>query len=581
MDPYSATDRARLMDAMRYWERYFEPFNIDRSIQIEEFARSKQADGLVPENLDEIYFNLIQLTALASNAAVSFNAPKFCASYEDPQAKGFARKYEGAVNKYMDWIRYHETLREILLDARFGWGVRQIHLGDSAFATDNVLREAGVPQIEPISQENFLWEGNVRKLTDSLFQASRYQMVYRDALNSARFDKALRQELKPMAQKGKGSDRHPEEASVEEMVELIDVYFPRERIVCTWQASEGEFAIEENDPLCVHPWSLTRSGPYSVLALCPSPGRLIPVSPMDAIENLFLLFNHLWKSMAWEALSEKMIFTYEGGSEDDVGRMLNARNRDLVRVNGKDRVGSFNFPGVSQSKSNYVGQVLALAKEAGGNVNFKAGLGPSSGTASQDQMIATRVGILEAEEARLIHEFVSQDGDDIGHMLFDDPNLVIPFSLEIEGTDYTVPSAWYPSDVQPRQGSADDYGVELIPYSMDYVDANDKIQYIDESVMACVNAAGASMQLGQLGIMFDVEAYMELRAKLRHLPELKRLFYFQPPMGQPTSAMDAGGKMKPAGPREYIRRNVSERTNDGTLMQLMQHGGAAEQPVMQ
>ncbi len=400
-------------------------------MQIEEFARSKQAEGLVPETLDEVFFNLIQVTAIASTAAVAYNAPRFCASFEDQRAKGFAARSEAAVNKYMEWIRYDDTLRQLILDARFGWGIRQIHLGESAFASDNALREAGVPQIERVEQPNFQWDGSVSRLSDSLFQASRYSMVLGDAVKSERFDKALRQELKPLVQKGKGSDRHPEESSVEEMVELIDVYFPRERIVCTWPADQNEFVIEEGDPLCVNPWTLTRDGPYSVLALCPSPGRLIPVSPMDAIENLFLLFNQLWRSMAWEALNEKVIYTYEGGNEDEVSRMLHGKNRDFVRAQ-KDRVGMFEIKGVSQSKSAFTGQALALAKEAGGNVDFKAGLGPSSGTAAQDQMISQRVGIMEAEERRLIQEFVSRDGDDVYHMLFDDPNLIIPATREVE-----------------------------------------------------------------------------------------------------------------------------------------------------
>ncbi len=100
--------------------------------------------------------------------------------------------------------------------------------------------------------------------------------------------------------------------------------------------------------------------------------------------------------------------------------------------------------------------------------------------------------------------------------------------------------------------------------------------------MACTNAATAAMQLGQMGIHFDIEAYMEERAKLRYQPILKRLFYFTPAQGGEPAPMGGGSAInvdKPNG--NYTRRSVSERTNDGSLMELMQHTGAAEAPAMQ
>lgn len=572
----------RLAQAMRYWERYLEPWNVAREEQIELFASTKEGRDLLPDGLnDEKFVPLVQMTAIVATVVTAYNAPKFRAVYDDPSSRPFAERYQAAINEYVKWIDLDRTLRNVILDSRFGWGVVKTYLGDSPWVMHNPIRDSGVPQVERVSQRNFLWDASVSELRDSFFLSDRYFMVYDDAMECPRFDKDRKAFLTPFEDSRKDAWHHPEESRAEELVGLVDVYFPRERLIATWMCDD-DYVLVESDPLCVQEWTGDPDGPYDVLALINSPDRLIPVSPTDNIECLAVLFNLLMRKMAFRAMEQKQIATFEPGSEQEMARMLNARDLDVLSVTNRDRFGFYAFPGVDQTMSMFSMGVLDLFKMAAGGFDLKAGLGPASGTARQDEMIAARGQMIEAEERRRVGEFVSKIGGRVGKLIFDDPYLTVPASIKPTGTNVTVDATWYPEELLPRQGSADDYGIDLVAGSMDYRSSEQQIQAIEQAVMSAANVAQAAMPLGAVGVGFNLDRYMEILADYRSVPELKELFVSQAVQQAAAGQSQYQPKVRPAGPREYIRRNVSEQTNSGQLTQNMSQmpGAGSEQPAM-
>ena len=87
------------------------------------------------------------------------------------------------------------------------------------------------------------------------------------------------------------------DAEIEDVVDLIDVYLPKERLVCTWPVY-GKFEIMSTRPLAVLPWDGPETGPYRFLSLIDVPDNIMPTSPAQSLYTLFYLYNFLMRRIA-------------------------------------------------------------------------------------------------------------------------------------------------------------------------------------------------------------------------------------------------------------------------------------------
>src|SRR3972149_6163666 len=147
------------------------------------------------------------------------------------------------------------------------------------------------------------------------------------------------------------------------------------------------------------------------------------------------------------------------------------------------------------------------------------GLAPRAGTATQAQLIDKQVGAKLAESRRRVNRFVSELGEDVGGMLFDDPARVIPGRRTVPGTDLSIDASWYPPDQLPRRGSLADYEVVVEPYSMEFRSPQERLAGIYGFLQQIRPFIPLAQQQGE---EFQFRALLEDVAELSDEPRLKR-----------------------------------------------------------
>ena len=191
-------------------------------------------------------------------------------------------------------------------------------------------------------------------------------------------------------------------------------------------------------------------------------------------------------------------------------------------------------------------------------------------------MIAQQVNARQALAKNRTAKFAEEIGTDLARFMFDDPFLVVPGSMPVEGArDFVVEANWLPAEQLPRQGIFEDYQIDVDPTSMEYVSPQVKLAQIRQTIQGIMPIFP---MLQQQGVQFDAQEYLKLESKYQNLPQLLDVFSFTmpPPMGmQGTEGSVSGGSSQP---REYIRRNVSQGpTSQGRMNQAFTQQSTTEQ----
>ena len=577
MNPTKLEDRERLSKAMSYWHRQLEPFRRNRRHLIEDYAGADYGKRSTFSSSSPVYVNLMLQTAEAYSIALAYNAPRFLLTAANNTQQGFAKRFEIALNNYSLHTHLEIPIRQIIQDAFFSIGIAKVLLGDSHQVMEDLdpYGMPGMPLVSRVSLDNHVHDGAASEFRKCGFIGDRYRMPLELAKQDPRFDKKARKALEPIrgyeATDGEESvstlafDPAGQEGEYQEMVELVDIFLRRENLIVTFEV-DGKFNIRDTGkkPLAIQEWDGTETGPYRFLSFGEVPDNCMPTSPARNVRGLFVLYNNLLRKLAMRARKQKDIPVYEAGAEQDMKRLLGAEDLEAVQVNSKESIDVLKLGGVDHTITAFSQQILELFKQSAGNLDAMAGLGPQSGTATQDSLIHQQVGRREASAKRQVTKFVSEIGMDVAELIFEDPVLVIPGSRQIPNTEIEVDASWYPEDLLPRIGNFLDYAIQVDPYSMEYRSPAERLgafrETLQQGILPLMDI------ITQQGGQFNIQKYLEIEAELQDMPRLSDLFTFQ---GPPPEGTDPGKNLTKSagGPKEYIRKNVSMGGNSNSRMQ--------------
>jgi len=584
MNPADASDRERLSAALNHCYEELAPFRRTRRELIEEYAGSRYGQSILGPEKPTTFVNLIQDLVKAQKTALAYNDPRFLVTAKRGEQESFGARFQTALNTYVKKIHFGDTLRDIIGDAIFQVGIGKVYLADSpeVYHENDIWMDPGMPYLGRVSLDDFCYDVSKDDLRKCQFIANRYTMDYETALACPYFDAEVRKDLEPSKwdqREGRwerassiASNGDHTDAEIEDVVDLIDVYLPKERLVCTWPVY-GKFEIMSTRPLAVLPWDGPETGPYRFLSLIDVPDNIMPTSPAQSLYALFYLYNFLMRRIADRAMRAKTVISYEAGAGEDVARLKDARDMELVKVNRTKAMEVQQFPGPDQGLVNFALGIHELFNRAGGNLESMLGTGPSAATVGQEEMIDQRVGAQLAESRKKVNRFVSECGQDIGWLLFDDPMQVIPGERQIPGTDYTVNADWAPPDILPRHGTFADYGIEVEPYSMEYKSPQ---QRLGQAFSIMGQLAPLMPMAQQQGLEFQFDAFLKDVAELAGEPRLTQWFRSAPPPMTEPGQMPG---VRPPGTGQYTRTNISQGpTSAGRLTMLTQQ--QPQQPIM-
>jgi hypothetical protein len=587
IDALNANHRSRLSSAMQYWYNEMDKYRQARRETILHHSGSPvvaQSLGVVTDK--RMMANLMQLSAQAHAITLAWGDPKYKAVAQRPSALPIAKPLEAFLNRWSELICLGDKARMVAMDSFFGFGIFKTAIGLLPPEVQTITGQQAGPMVQRISQDNFFYDGQADTWDAMTWQADLCLVPldeakrYQDFLdfNPQGANDLSEYTAQSVNKDGKIHQGGYSTESAVPMTRIVNVYFPGSAEIATWPANDIEFSGVVGDPLLVRKWNGHPKGPYAVLTHLDIPDNIIPVAESESTKRLHVLFNELADRTSHQAVSAKMQPIFETGSERDMQRLEDADDRAPVGVQSIDKIGQWSKPGPDQSQTAYMAATLQLFKEFSGNLDDTLGLGSTAGTAAQSQLIRQATNARGAEKRRRMDRVMVLVAKQLTHLILNDQAITLPNMGTLEGTDLPLDLTWHPPGVMPRNPDAEDYKIDLIPYTLERRDPAVRLEQLNEATQQILLA----FQAAQQGAGIDMEAFIKLQADYRDLPELESIWSGMLPSYNQEKGAGAEIHAQRPGVGHYVRENVSQQTNGGSLFANLQNGtgagGANNQP---
>lgn len=574
MDLTNERDRGRLCRAMEASYRHLQPFRkLVHGLVDEYTGPGYGSDSSRPKF--EIILNLMHQTVDAYTMSLVANRPRILVSTPSKKLRPFAKRFQIATNNLIQEIELEGTLRQAVLDAFFCVGVVKLHMADSAevMLEEGVLMDPGIPYCSNVSLDNFCFDTSAPRWDLIQWAADCYRIPHED-LKSDLYDQEVAKDILPSSKFSddsdgrldritRGEETDPDE--VEPMVDLMDVWIPREGKIYTFAMDSGKRFTSKHAPLAVMDWSGPEGGPYCMLAFNDVPENIMPTSPASHLSTLSRLINNLMRKAARRAKNAKDLLLYTPSGADGARSITNANDQDTIAVDDPKEIGKMSFGGVDSNQQAFTIGLVQLFDRMAGNLSAKMGLGPQADTATQEQLIHAQVGAKEAQMQYRVVEFTTKICRTLGYMLWNDQAKEITHSHQVEGTPYEVDMSWRPGE---REGQFGDYNFGIDVYSMPYQSPGQRVNAIKQ-LLAQIYIPMAPL-LQQQGGNLNMQKMSDIFAELLNLPQLREFIEFSGDIGG-----DSGPQGAPAqanqDPRQVVRQNIpTEGTQQGIAFRQQQ-----------
>lgn len=568
--------RNRLFGAVELSWRQLKPFREVNRKLVREYVGSEYA-GLENSRADapkyEHYINLMMQTAEAYMHSLVPQRPQILLSTDYPELRAFALNFQNALNNLLKEIKAERVFRQAVMDAFFSVGIVKVFLADSGRVEigDGLWTDPGSPYLDNVSLDNFVFDMAATSFDRVSYAGDFYRVPFDSLKDSDLYDQSVVKQLKPTSKYGADEENDRLEkismgltTDVDEavpMIDLLDLWIPMNNKVYTFPVSPGGHFNTNPEPVSETDWDGPEGGPYKFLAFHEVPENIMPASPAAQLIYLSRLTNNLMRKSSRQARAARTVHVYEGSSADDARRVRDAADREWVRVNNKDGLGTYQIAGADPSNLSFMINTIELFDRMAGNLQAMAGLGPQGETATQDQMIHAAVSKREQKMMTKVLDFVAETSRDLGHLLWADKSLEIPGEIRVG--DLRADMNWTP---EWREGDFLDYNFDVDVYSLTYSSPQQRIQQVTQLLQ------GVYMPMLQLfqqqGGTIDMNELTSLYAEMMQLPRLKQIVKFGElsefdQYRPPAEDAPEGAKMPdiPGQEKRYIHEN---RATGGT-----------------
>ncbi len=541
---------------------------------VAQYAGTHWGEELPPE---PIPINLISLYVGVVGRNLIPKSPRVMLSTFDRGSKPVVTAMQSWCNQEIEVMKLADTLQRIVVDALFSIGIAKVALAtppDSAGVAWNL--RAGNPFCERVDLDDFVVDPHARDWNGVSFIGHRYRCpleVAKDffkrksliATDDAQYNEPGDERISTLGRTGATDDEE-----FEDHIDLWEIYLPRYRQVIT--LSSDQVSSEADEPaLKVQRWIGPDEGPYRILSLVPAPpGNLMPKGPIMDLTDLHLAVNRSYQKAIDMVDRMKENLYYMGAASEDAERVTKAKDGEAIRVDNVDKIKQV------VSSGNALNAVYLMAEQMkqsfdwlAGNVSIMGGLAAQSKTATQDTMLDQNSsrGIADMQ-ARTVN-FTSDVLKSLCWYWWNDP-------LMMARSKHKVGSAEINRDVYPRGANAplarngrfEELDIRVDPYSLQHQTPQSRMAAINQVFQTIILPLMPILQ--QQGISVDLNALLQKIAVYMDMPDLQDVVTIV----APPQASGAGGPAEPPGmpaqtERKYVRENRSERTQQGTLGNLM------------
>ena len=577
MNPNNELHLTRLHKAIQHSTKQLRPFREVRKSMIKDFVGSNYGQG-DQVHRPETIMNLLYQTAETYTMTLAANRPRILVSSDHPENNWFAHTFQLSLNNLIKEIHLENILRKAVMDAFFTLGIVKVYTADAGLVQlegEDAWVDPGKPFAENISLDDFVYDTTAPEWRKSTFALNKYRISKEKALNDAAFDSDIIKEIEASSQtRGIGDsgevpvremlDGEKIEPGLEPMIDLMDVWIPKENLVITLPVGK------DSKPVRVVDWDGGENGPFHLLSLtCEVPDQIMPVSPAMNLKPLSDIINGLMRKQKRQAQRQKDIPFYQAGHHDDARRIERAGDGEWTRVDNPDSVNVMKMGGVDNNNQAFSHSLRDIFDRMAGNLQMMAGLGPQSSTLGQDRLIHGAVNKREANMQFRVVDFTAKICRDLGWLLWQDEMLEIPNEFEAAGVN--VRADWSP---EVREGDFLQYNFQIEPYSMMYKSPSDRVQAVTNFVTQI--AMPMEQMMASAGGQIDVQELTEMYAELMDMPRLKSIIKFDSPGEERPSPTPAEPSQATHTVRESVRRSVptggSEQARSNVMQQLLQGG---------
>jgi hypothetical protein len=549
----------RLQEAINWSYRQLKPFRENDMHAMEEYVgRHYSGRGAARK----VPFSLLELAVSTYTQRLSGGKPKALFTTPHEQLLPAKSKLQTGTNHLLEEIDFATTLADVVQGGFFSMGILKIGLdlrGQREWM--GFLHDDMQPFADSVTLDNWVHDMSATRWDKVQFCGDRYSIALEDAREM--FDHG--DKLKPIKDTeayGASDDRLKEMTQggghnreyYREIGEVWDIWDPRENVIVTLAAGEGDPADVTGEALHTIPWEGSERGPYRLLRFSPVRGNIMPLPPVALWMDMHELANNIMRKLGRQAARQKTVYGVQPGNEPDGNTAMMANDGDLVKLLNPKAIANLSFPGVEPSQLAFLIQVKNLASWAWGNLDAIGGLSPQADTLGQDRLLTASASQRLFKMQNSVLDFTTEAIRSLAQLLYADPFITLPQTKRVGGIDKQV--LWTPAD---RETDFLEYNMTIEPYSLQYRSPAERLETIRQWVAQLM--LPFQQQMAAQGIYVDMEKLNKIVGEYAGIDELDEILVYTNPSGEGEGPVRA--LQSPVTTRNNVRTNRPGATSQG------------------
>lgn len=528
-------DEKKLIDSVAFSYRKLRPYREAVFQLTEEYAGPMygvEGNSSNTFHRQEKYLNLLKQAVSAYTTLLSSNRPRILLTTNNPSYQPFARHFQLAVNNLLEEIQIENTLSQWVRDAFFWMGIIKVHMGDSGEVVEeeDLTADPGKPFASNVALDDFFYDVSAKKWSECRYAGDIYRMPLETVQNSGIYSGDAIEDLSPsngyataerLRELSMGSE--PTSHEIEPMVDLCDIWLPREGVIRTYVVSDRQNLKLKEGHIAEMKWKGKELGPYHLLHFDEVSENVMPASTAADLLPLEKLINNLYRKNARKASRQKDTPIYSPSGEQTARKLRNASDGEWISVTDPKEVNVIKHGGIDGNLHGFMLNSMELFDRMSGNLQSMLGLGPSSDTFGQERLIQAAGSRREGQLQNSVITATVGLIKDIAMLLWEDEFTEISARDRLdEMPEITFDSTWKPKE---REGEFKDYKFEIDVYSMQYQTPSSRVNAVNQllqqiyiPMMPLIQQQGGSLDLAEL---------TKMHSEMLNLPRLAEVVKFQ------------------------------------------------------
>lgn len=472
--------------------------------------------GLMGERPINLIYNAVRV--LLPNYVMK--NPKVNVRSRYPQYAAYAEKLSLAAQDLNDQLKLKYILRELIVDALFGFAVARTGLAnsDNMVRIDNQYIDLGQIFTKRVDLDNIIIDPDCKKFEEAAFIGEVIEIPRHVLLEMDGVDKEAVENLPTSSA---SLDTHDAAREISNRTQYGNKFRRDQDIVRVAQVwiRDANAMVIFPDPaigtateyIKVSDYYGPDGGPYTFLQFSPPvPDNPIPISIVGIWHDLHVAANRAFRKMMDQIDRQKDIVGYRPSNLEDAQEVMDSEDGDMVPMEDPSSVNPMSFGGQNPENERAVSSLSSWFSTMSGNTDQLSGAASDADTATEAQIIQGNSNVTIEDGRDLLYDFTAEINRKQMWYLHTDPLVELPLVRRQPGRadEYVLLT---PED---RQGDFLDYNFDIEMKSMSKLSyALRSKRVVDFSTRVIPAVLNSAMVSQQMGMKFNAQVLIEKLAE--------------------------------------------------------------------